>query len=148
MRFVPCTIATMATNQFAIRDNQNGCSLRKAVAPGDTSYTLPAIDVSSKLCSSNLDVEYSPDGSLLVAIDTEAGKVNVYDTKNGSVKTSFTSNAVIASFSPSGTYVQTWERLNDTLQASGGNLRVWDASTGEFVAGFSQKVAPPRRLPP
>mmetsp|Transcript_64947 Transcript_64947/g.154959 ORF Transcript_64947/g.154959 Transcript_64947/m.154959 type:complete len:625 (-) Transcript_64947:293-2167(-) len=129
----------MATNQFVIRDNQNGCSIRKAVLPGESSYTLPPIDAASSLCKSNLDASYSSDGSALLVIESDTGKVNVYDTKTGAVKASFTASAAIASFSPSGTYIQTWERLNDTLQASGGNLRVWNAATGEFVAGFGQK---------
>ena len=129
----------MATNQFVIRDNQNGCSLRTAILPGETSYTLPPIDESSKLCKANLDAEYSPDGSSLLAIESEAGKVHVYDTKTGAVKASFEANAAVASFSANGTYIQTWERLNETLEASGGNLRVWNAATGEFVAGFNQK---------
>jgi uncharacterized protein with WD repeat len=29
--------------------------------------------------------------------------------------------------------------LTDELQQSGGNLRVWDSSTGAFLTGFSQK---------
>jgi translation initiation factor 2A len=58
----------------------------------------------------------------------------------GAVKSSIPAvNCAIASFSPKGTYILTWERLTDDLQNKGGNLRVSQAATGEFVGGFVQK---------
>lgn len=46
--------------------------------------------------------------------------------------------AAFSSFSPMGTFLLTWEKLTEQLQQSG-NLRVWNAASGEFLTGFSQK---------
>ena len=108
--------------------------------PGDKTYELPALASSFVLSNARVDVEYSSSGELALAIDAEKGVVNVYDASDGQTRCSIaTKSAAAAAFSPLGNYVQTWEKLTEELQNSGGNLRVWDAQTGDFLAGFSQK---------
>jgi translation initiation factor 2A len=127
------------THQFAIRD-QHGTSLRSGPAPGDKTYALPATADSFKLSKGLLDVEYSANGELALAVDSEKGGVNVYDANDGRPICAIPVKAAAAvAFSPSGSFVQTWEKLTDELQNAGGNLRVWSARTGEYLAGFSQK---------
>ena len=118
------------THQFAIRD-QHGTSLRSGPAPGDKTYALPATADSFKLSKGLLDVEYSANGELALAVDSEKGGVNVYDANDGSPICAIPVKAAAAvAFSPSGSFVQTWEKLTDELQNAGGNLRVWSARTG------------------
>ena len=127
-------------HQFAIRD-QHGTSMRTGPTPGDKTYALPAVADSFSIANARMDVEYSSTGDFALAIDSENGAVNVYDASTGKAMCSLpTRGAGAASFSPSGAYVQTWEKLTEELQNSGGNLRVWNAQTGEFLAGFSQKA--------
>ena len=128
-------------HQFAIRD-QWGTSLRAGPAPGDKKYVYPAADDSLRLgFKAPFDVEFSSTGDFALAIDTDKGTVNVYDATTGKQQCAIASKgAAAAAFSPSGAFVQTWEKLTDELQNAGGNLRVWDAQTGAFLAGFSQKA--------
>lgn len=46
----------------------------------------------------------------------------------------------LAKCSPRGSYLLTWERPNSGF-ADNGNLKVWDAISGEFIKGFSCKKA-------
>ena len=127
-------------HQLAVR-SQQGTSLRTGPTPGDKTYALPAQADSFSLCTSRLDVEYASSGDFALAIESEQGFVTVYDaTTGGELCKLPTKGAAAAAFSPSGAYVQTWEKLTDELQNSGGNLRVWDTKTGAFLAGFSQKA--------
>ena len=127
-------------HQFAVRD-QSGTTLRAAPAPGDKAYALPAVGSSFALAKSSVDVSYTADGELALAIDAQSGAVHLYDASTGSTLCALpTKGAAAAAFSPSGAYVQTWEKLTEELQNSGGNLRIWNAQTGEFLAGFSQKA--------
>ena len=125
-------------HQFAIRDQQ-GTSLRTGPTPGDRKYVWPTVADSFALSQARMDVEYSTDGELALAIDSDKGVVNVYNTSSGKNLCAIPAKgATVAAFSAAGSFVQTWEKLTDELHASGGNLRIWNAKTGEYSAGFSQ----------
>ena len=94
----------------------------------------------SALCSSKADVEYSTDGTLSATIDAGGSGVLIYNTATGKEQAKLNCpNAFAVALSPKGTFIQTWEKLTEELQQSGGNLRIWDSSTGSFLTGFSQK---------
>ena len=122
-------MAHQTTLQFAIRDQQ-GTSLRAGPTPGDKKYEWPTVENSFALSQACMDVEYSFDGERALAIDSDKGVVNVYDASTSKNLCAIPSKgAAVAVFSAAGSYVQTWEKLTDELHASGGNLRIWDAST-------------------
>eukprot|EP00961_Rhodomonas_salina_P145026 1952119-Rhodomonas_salina.1 len=132
----PALTMAAAAHQLCIRD-QNATFFRPGPLPADP-YTYAAEAEKSALAAAKADVEYSPDGSL-AAVLAESGVI-IYDTESGSEICKLKSTASIAvAFSPQGSFIQTWEKLTDELQASGGNLRIWNPKTGDFLTGFSQK---------
>ena len=71
------------SHQFAVRD-QSGTTLRAGPAPGDKAYALPAVGSSFALAKSSVDVSYTADGELALAIDAQSGAVHLYDASTGS----------------------------------------------------------------
>ncbi|EKX45057.1 hypothetical protein GUITHDRAFT_94821 [Guillardia theta CCMP2712] len=125
------------THQLLLRDEQ-GLKLKAGPSTASYQYDYNAAQ-SFALCHAKIDVEYSPDGSLVAAIDSDNAVVVVYDTISGKEQCRIKSSAAVASFSPLGSFLLTWERLTDDLQKSGGNLRVWDSKSGAELSAFSQK---------
>jgi translation initiation factor 2A len=125
----------MSELQLVVRD-QNGSTFRTV----ESSDPLKISVSGSALCSSKVEVEYSADGILAATIDASGNGVLIYNTATGKEQTKINCpNAIAIAFSPKGTFVQTWEKLTEELQQSGGNLRIWDSSSGALLTGFSQK---------
>mmetsp|Transcript_70221 Transcript_70221/g.146343 ORF Transcript_70221/g.146343 Transcript_70221/m.146343 type:complete len:631 (+) Transcript_70221:36-1928(+) len=133
------------SHQLVVRD-QNGTFLRPGPVIAD--YSFPECPEPNALCGSRGDVEYSPDGSLAAVLSATGVGVVVYDTATGAEKAKVACGGALAvSFSPQGSFLQTWEKLTEELQQSGGNLRLWDPQTGAFLTGFSQKAFSKEKWP-
>ncbi|KAJ2017363.1 hypothetical protein GGI01_002245 [Coemansia sp. RSA 376] len=89
---------------------------------------------------------YSANGKYLAW--SSATEVRIVDAESlNTVSVIARPSIVSVQFSPSGTYVVTWERYNksDDFEASQ-NLRVWDSVTGEQRGAFTQKTFSDRAL--
>ncbi|CAM9488341.1 unnamed protein product, partial [Heterosigma akashiwo] len=83
--------------------------------------------------------EFSPTGSRLALVNIAQGVLTVIDVPNQQVLMQ-TEHAQIqaVSFSPTGTFLLTWNRPNKETNAH--NLIVWDVATGSTHASFFQKA--------
>ena len=89
---------------------------------------------------------YSADGSVLAMV--EATGVRVLSSTGGEQVFSVARPQVTAiSLSPKGTFLLTWERMQEG-DASTGNLRVWRVATGELACHWHQKVLGEKALWP
>mmetsp|Transcript_25380 Transcript_25380/g.59442 ORF Transcript_25380/g.59442 Transcript_25380/m.59442 type:complete len:658 (-) Transcript_25380:103-2076(-) len=84
-----------------------------------------------------------PDGSAVLVHRPDKGisKVDLSGNNNNENSDPFfaqTSRVQITDVSPKGTYLLTWER--GSSDESENNLKVWNTSTGECVAGFRRKM--------
>lgn len=88
----------------------------------------------------------SPTGNCAYLHDANVGLIRCEFNGSSTATTATTpflqnSKAIqLAKCSPRGTYLLTWERPNSS-DNNNGNLKVWDASTGSFLRGFSCKKA-------
>ncbi|KAJ2491223.1 hypothetical protein IWW37_002475 [Coemansia sp. RSA 2050] len=85
-------------------------------------------------------IGYSADGRYLAW--ASAAEVRIVDAQSLNIVSVIDRPGIVnVQFSPSGTYVVTWERYNksDDIAASH-NLRVWDSVTGEQQGAFTQKA--------
>ncbi|MBW0513017.1 hypothetical protein O181_052732 [Austropuccinia psidii MF-1] len=83
---------------------------------------------------------YSSDGSRF-AISSQNG-VHVHDAVTGQELVQLTAPGVIdVGFSPKGTWISTWERYVKPTEekAQHKNMRIWEVTSGEEAASFSQK---------
>jgi translation initiation factor 2A len=86
--------------------------------------------------------QYSADGELLGCIEGD-GVVRVMRASGGAQVFSVQRPSVQAlQLSPRGTFLLTWERISEGMDASAqnGNLRIWRVATGECVCSWLQKV--------
>lgn len=83
--------------------------------------------------------EYSPDGSVVATCSGPT--VTLVESSNGRRIASFSGDESILylAFSPSGTYLTTYERPNKELANAHRNLKVWDAKKGVTVTTFHKK---------
>jgi translation initiation factor 2A len=87
---------------------------------------------------------FSPNGSIVCYL-FENKPISLCSTASSEEVLSLSvTDAEYVEFSPSGTYLVTWSRPTKgsaTGSATeGGNMRVWNATTGELVTSFSQKA--------
>ncbi|KAJ2890630.1 hypothetical protein IWW38_004031, partial [Coemansia aciculifera] len=83
---------------------------------------------------------YSSNGKYLAW--ASASEIRIVDAQTLETASVISRAGVLSvQFSPSGTFVVTWERYNksDDAEASH-NLRVWDSATGEARGGFTEKT--------
>lgn len=118
----------------------------KAVGKCVNVTPLPAADDPAIQCAP-VDAlgEYSADGSALAVVEKDG--VRVLRADGGAVLLSTPRPQVQAlALSPKGTFLLTWERLQEGEQA--GNLRVWRVATGELACAWHQKVLGEKALWP
>lgn len=87
---------------------------------------------------------YSPNGSTVCYV-FENRSIGLYDTTTGvEVVTIAVSDAEYVEYSPLGTFLVTWSRPSKgsatATSTETGNMKVWDASSGNLVTSFSQKI--------
>ncbi|KAJ1962355.1 hypothetical protein GGI12_002696 [Dipsacomyces acuminosporus] len=85
-------------------------------------------------------LKYSPNGKYLAwAISSEA---KIVDAQTQAPVAAIAQAGVLdVQFSPSGTYLMTWERYSESEHAEGShNLKVWESATGELKGTFVQKA--------
>ncbi|KAI8321058.1 eIF2A-domain-containing protein, partial [Martensiomyces pterosporus] len=85
-------------------------------------------------------LKYSPNGKYLAwAISSQA---RVVDAQTQAVVSTIAHPGILdVQFSPSGTYLMTWERYSKSEHAEGShNLKVWESATGELKGTFVQKA--------
>ena len=87
---------------------------------------------------------YSPNGSTVCYV-FENRPIGLFDTSTGAeIVTVAITDAEYVEYSPLGTFLVTWSRASKgsatTTGSETGNMRVWEASTGNLVTSFSQKV--------
>lgn len=82
---------------------------------------------------------YSPDGRLFAYVLPD--RVQIHYAESAELLRELPlPNTVEISFSPRGTYISTWERLQKVEDgAQHKNLRIFSVSTGEELASFTQK---------
>lgn len=83
-------------------------------------------------------MEFSADGSKIVLVNMQTG-FTVRETESSKELLQVANPGIQAvAWSPLGSHVLTWERPQKE-SANGGNLIVWNASTGQEVSRFNQK---------
>lgn len=90
--------------------------------------------------SDEVEICYSQDGALLVAVDHESGCVNICDSLTAEIKVSIKEPKVLYTYiSPRSTYLVTFRRYEkDDVP----NLTVWDVATGNEVTKMLQSRWP------
>ncbi|KAJ1818847.1 hypothetical protein LPJ60_004103 [Coemansia sp. RSA 2675] len=122
------------STQFAYR-SQKAIGVFNAPPAAAEELVLP-----NKPVDETKAIGYSADGRYLAW--ASAAEVRVVDAQSlNTVSVISRPGIVDVQFSPSGTYVVTWERYSksDDIAASQ-NLRVWDSVTGEQQGAFTQKT--------
>jgi len=105
-----------------------------------------ATDDDIKAHPSEAFATYSSDGSALAVIEPTG--VRVLQASSGAVSFATPRPQVSAiSLSPRGTFLLTWERMQESDKAIG-NLRVWRVATGELTCHWHQKVLGEKALWP
>ena len=85
---------------------------------------------------------YSPDGSILCIIRELGSPISLYNSICGTLIGEIPcTEASYVEFSPKGSYLITWSKAvkGSAEEASEGNLKVWDNSTMQLIAAYSQK---------
>ncbi|CAI9094639.1 OLC1v1030409C1 [Oldenlandia corymbosa var. corymbosa] len=93
----------------------------------------PSVKLDKVQCSSG---QFSEDGSKLMIIKSDS-EIVIYDCKSWRVVRSFNvPNVLAATFSPWGTYLQTFQKSASPQEK---NVVLWKTDTGDSVHQFSQK---------
>ena len=116
---------------------EGGLPAPAACVSVDTANALSAIPLPPRLAP-----VFSPDGSVVCLVRSEGQPIHLYRTDSGAAVAEIPClDALLVYFSPRGSYLVTFSRPtkgreDGTIE---GNLRIWDASSGQLLSTHASK---------
>ena len=141
--FVDCDAAALPPTLILLRSRNgllafNGPSSAQAC----DAKISPILGTFDGVANISIAPLYSPDGTILCIVRDLGLPLSLYDSLNGTLIGEIPcAEASYVEFSPKGSYIITWSKAvkGSAEEMSDGNLKIWNVSTRQLIAAYSQK---------